>query len=335
MIAALGMSPLFERIFQSAQNANRTIVLPEGDDERVVAAANQAAALGLAKIVLLRPRHAQTECIPDPVLTVIEPETDSRHDGYAETLFEIRKHRGLTRQEAFLAIRDPLVFCALMVKTGEADGYVAGAANPTANVLRPALQIVGMADSARQVSSFFIMEHYLAHQAIQGIMLYADCAMVIDPNSEELADIAIATARHARELLDMEPVVALLSFSTAGSAEHPLIDRVRQAGKITASRMPDLKLLPEVQLDAAIVPDILAMKAPDMSAAGPANVLIFPDLQSANIGYKIAERIGGVTATGPILQGLSRPVNDLSRGCSTDDILRLIAITALQSRTKH
>ena len=325
------MSPLFERIFQGARNANRTIVLPEGDDERVVAAANQATALGLAKIVLLRSQHAHTACIPDPALTVVDPEADSRADDYAELLFELRKHKGLTQEKAAQAIRDPLVFCALMVRSGLADGYVAGADNPTANVLRPALQIVGMAEDAKQVSSFFIMEHHLSHQAVQGIMLYADCAMVINPNPEELADIAIATARHARELFEMEPVVALLSFSTTGSAEHPLVDKVRQAGSIVASKMPDVPLLPEVQLDAAIVPDILARKAPDMATTGPANVLIFPDLQSANIGYKIAERIGGVTATGPILQGLAKPVNDLSRGCHTDDILRLIAITALQS----
>ena len=281
--------------------------------------------------MLLRSQHADTECIPDPALTVIDPEADSRTDDYAELLFELRKHKGLTQEEVARAVRNPLAFCALMVRSGQADGYVAGADNPTASVLRPALQIVGMAEDARQVSSFFIMEHNLSHQTIQGIMLYADCAMVIDPNPEQLADIAVATARHAQELFEMEPVVALLSFSTAGSAEHPLVDKVRQAGNIVASKMPDLPLLPEVQLDAAIVPDILARKAPNMTVASPANVLIFPDLQSANIGYKIAERIGGVTATGPILQGLAKPVNDLSRGCSTDDILRLIAITALQS----
>ena len=322
---------LFERIFQSACNANRTIVLPEGDDERVVAAANQATELGLAKIVLLRSRHEQTKCAPSPALTVIDPQTDSRTEHYIETLLEIRQHKGMTRIEAQQAVKDSLVFSALMVRTGAADGYVAGAANPTANVLRPALQIVGMANNAKQVSSFFIMEHFLKHQAIQGVLLYADCAMVIDPNPEELADIAMATARHARELVEIEPVVALLSFSTSGSANHPHVDKVRQAGAIVASTMPDLQLLPEVQLDAAIVPDILASKAPHMRTTGPANVLIFPDLQSANIGYKIAERIGGTTATGPILQGLSKPVNDLSRGCSTDDILRLIAITAVQS----
>jgi len=324
------MSPLFERIFRSAINTNRTIVLPEGDDDRVIDAANRAMALGIAKIVLLRSKYAQTECVPDPALTIVDPATDSRIDHYAKFLSELRKHKGLTQQESVQAVKNPLVFSALMVKSGQADGYVAGANNPTANVLRPAVQIVGMTERAKLVSSFFIMEHQLPHQTIQGIMLYADCAMVINPNPEELADIAIATAQHARKLFEIEPVVALLSFSTAGSADHPLIDKVRQAATIMISKMPDLPLLPEVQFDAAIVPDILARKAPDMTAIGPANVLIFPDLQSANIGYKIAERIGGVTATGPILQGLSKPVNDLSRGCSTDDILRLIAITALQ-----
>ncbi len=325
------MSPLFERIFQSAINADRTIALPEGNDERVVAAANQAVALGIADIVLLRSQHAHTKCIPDPAITIVDPATHSRRDFYAGALYTLRKYKGLTQEEAVQAIRNPLFFSAMMARFGQVDGYVAGADNSTANVLRPALQILGMDEKSEQVSSFFIMEHYRSHQAVQGIMLYADCAMVINPNSEELADIAITTAQNAQKLFDIKPVVALLSFSTAGSADHPLVDKVRQAAKIVASKMPDLPLLPEIQFDAAIMPDILAKKASDMTATGPANVLIFPDLQSANIGYKIAERIGGVTATGPILQGLSKPVNDLSRGCSTDDILRLIAITALQS----
>ncbi|MXZ80937.1 MAG: phosphate acetyltransferase [Gammaproteobacteria bacterium] len=325
---------LFETIFERARAAQSTIVLPEGGDPRVTAAAERALEMGLARIVLLCGESDPGLGTHD-ALTVVNPETDERIGRYADALYELRQHKGLTRDQAQEAVKDTLVFSAMMTRLGEADGYVAGAVHTTASVLRAALQVVGVAKGARQVSSFFIMEHRMAHQAVQGVALYADCAMVIDPGPEELADIAMATARHARSLLAIEPVVALLSFSTAGSAVHPYVDKVRQAGELVAAAMPDLALLPEVQFDAAILPDILARKAPDLEAPAPANVFIFPDLQSANIGYKIAERIGGVIATGPILQGLSRPVNDLSRGCSIDDIVRLIAITALQGQPPH
>lgn len=326
---------LFETIFERARAAQSTIVLPEGGDPRVTAAAGRVLETGLARIVLLHRGESDPGLGPHDALAIINPETDGRAGRYAETLYELRRHKGLTREQAQEAVKDSLVFSSMMTRLGEADGYVAGAAHTTASVLRAALQVVGVAKGARQVSSFFIMEHRMAHQAVQGVALYADCAMVIDPGPEELADIAMATARHARSLLGIEPVVALLSFSTAGSAVHPCVDKVRQAGELVTAAMPGLTLLPEVQFDAAILPDILAKKAPDLEAAAPANVFIFPDLQSANIGYKIAERIGGVIATGPILQGLSKPVNDLSRGCGIDDIVRLIAITALQGQPRH
>lgn len=321
---------LFDRIYQKARDEKRKIVLPEGEDKRIVAAAHRALEMGIAEIVLLCPEKAHSTIAPQSGLTLIDPQTDLRIKHFAEQLYSIRQHKGLTQNQARQAVNNNLVFSALMVEAGEADGYVAGATNTTASVLRSALQIVGMASGSKQVSSFFIMEHHMRHQAFQGVALYADCAMMVDPNAEELADIAAATAQNARELLDIEPVVALLSFSTSGSAQHPHVDKVREAGEIVSSTRPDLQLLPEVQFDAAILPEVLAQKAPNIGVKGPANVLIFPDLQSANIGYKIAERIGGAVATGPILQGLSKPVNDLSRGCSVDDILRLIAITALQ-----
>jgi phosphate acetyltransferase len=269
---------------------------------------------------------------------VIDPNNTSdptaATDAYIDALVELRKHKGLSRDKAAAQVTDPLMYGTLMMHLGHAEGFVAGAANTTSDVLRAALRVIGMAPGSKLVSSFFIMEHDKPHQAIQGTAIYADCAMVIDPDEHELADIAITTADSASRLLGMEPIIALLSFSTAGSANHPHVDKVRQAGYIIGQLRPDLKIIPEVQFDAAIIPEILSHKAPELAVAGPANVFIFPELQSANIGYKIAQRIGDVTAVGPILQGLRKPVNDLSRGCSVDDIVQLVAVTAAQVTSK-
>ncbi len=262
---------------------------------------------------------------------IIDTTADGRVENLAEVIAEARKHKGVTLQQAMTLATDPLMAGAAMVRAGLADGMVAGAAHPTADVVRAALQLIGMGANSRIVSSFFLMEHNLPHQSIQGTALYADCAMVIDPDAEQLASIAIDTADSARSLAGIDPRVALLSFSTAGSAEHAYVDKVRQAAAIISERRPDIALMPEVQFDAAIIPEILARKAPDIDVPAPANVFIFPDLQSANIGYKIAQRIGGVQATGPVLQGLRLPVNDLSRGCSVEDIFNLVAVTAVQA----
>lgn len=222
-----------------------------------------------------------------------------------------------------------------MVRSGDADGMVAGATHPTADVVRSALQIIGMKKGSKIVSSFFLMEHTLPHQAFQGTAIYADCGMVIDPDADTLACIAMDSADSAADLVEIDPKVALLSFSTAGSAEHSHVDKVRNAGKIINELRPDIKLMTEVQFDAAILPEILQKKAPNIQISAPANVFIFPDLQSGNIGYKIAQRIGGVQAIGPILQGLGRPINDLSRGCSIDDIVNLVAVTSVQAQMNH
>ena len=354
---------LFKQIYHRARAKQQKIVLPEGNDIRTIEAAVQIQNLGIAAPVLLgnpdsirvlyahsgkhKATAAQAADNALSAITLIEPRTDRHFNDYAAELFKLRQHKGrhktLSRQQACEQAANPLMYGALMLRLGDADGYVAGAVHPTAEVLRAALQIIGMAASAKLVSSFFIMEHDLPHQAVQGACLYADCAMVIDPTAEELADIALTTAKSARELLQINPRVALLSFSTAGSASHPHVDKVRAAGELIKAADPSLTLLPEVQFDAAILPDILASKAPDLAAsiadddgAGvAANIFIFPELQSANIGYKIAQRIGGVRAVGPILQGLKQPVNDLSRGASVEDIVQLVAVTAVQAQNQH
>jgi phosphate acetyltransferase len=326
---------VFDHIYQQARSASRTIVLPEGDDPRMVEAAAAILLERIANPILIgNPATIQATArkreIKIDASSIIDPAT-ANNDSYIDALVELRQHKGMTRDAAAAQVMEPLMYGTLMVQLGDADGFVAGAANTTSAVLRAALKVIGMAPGSKLVSSFFIMEHDMPHQAIQGTAIYADCAMVIDPDAEQLADIAITTADSASGLLGMEPKIALLSFSTAGSAKHPHVDKVRHAGEIVRDLRPDLQVMPEVQFDAAIIPEILGSKAPDLRVSAPANVFIFPELQSANIGYKIAQRIGGVTAVGPILQGLRKPVNDLSRGCSVDDIVQLVAVTAAQA----
>lgn len=336
-----------QKIAALAAADKKKIVLPEGDDVRLVSAAGRAVEQGLADIIIIGDPDtiaatAKSVRVKMDSIRVVDPQHNARQsecaDKYVEILLRARKDKGMTDERARVAIRSPLTLAACMVASGDADGCVAGAANTTADVVRAALQIVGVKKpdgASGLVSSFFIMQHDQPHQAIQGSAIFADCALVIDPDAAQLARIAIDSSDSAVALLNIKPRVALLSFSTDGSASHPQVDKVREAGEIIARERPDIPLLPEVQFDAAVVPEILRRKAPDIAAnlstEAPANLFIFPDLQSANIGYKIAERIGAVHAVGPILQGLNRPVNDLSRGCSVDDIVSLIAVTALQA----
>ncbi len=291
----------------------------------------------LAKISLIGHRKhifekAQSQQIDLEGVGIIDPGDGDLHERCSIIIQDARRHKHLSLDDAHRLAADPLMLGAAMVRGNLADGLVAGAVHTTADVVRSALQIIGMRRNSRIVSSFFLMEHALPHQPFQGTALYADCAMVIDPDPDQLASIAIDTADSARNLAGIEPKVALLSFSTAGSAEHPFVDKVRSAGRLVAAQRPDIALMTEVQFDAALIPAILQRKAPAIHLTAPANVYIFPDLQSANIGYKIAQRIGGVQAIGPILQGLKLPVNDLSRGCSTQDIVNLAAVTAVQSQ---
>ena len=328
------------RIIDSAAKNSRRVVLPEGKDPRVVEAGSIIVDRNIAQLVLLGNREqietiARDNALDLTNIEIIDPDDPRQQAELAPTLYEARKHKGISENDARMMIADPLLMGATMVRAGLADGMVAGAAHPTANVVRSALQLVGKKPGSKIVSSFFLMQHELPHQAFKGTALYADCAMVIQPDAEELACIAIDSADSAVGLAEIEPKVALLSFSTAGSAEHANVARVREAGEIVAERRPDIALMTEVQFDAAIIPEILEHKAPDISIQAPANVFIFPDLQSGNIGYKIAERIGGVQAIGPILQGLNKPINDLSRGCSVDDIVNLVAVTVVQASSQQ
>lgn len=335
----------------------RCIVLPEADDPRVLAAAARIHAEQIAEIILLgRPavlaplaRTHHIDLTPftwldpsDPRAPVQTPADDLANAAtYAEQLYARRRHKGLSRAAARTAVQQPLVFAAMMVATGAADGGVAGAVHTTAEVVKTALQLIGMRDGVRTVSSFFLMQPAPADSSDRASShspaLYADCALVVEPTAEQLAEIAIATATSAVELFDWSPKIALLSFSTANSARHPMVDKVIAAGAHIRAQRPDLSLLPEVQFDAALCPDILRHKAPALAAEGatPANIFIFPDLHAGNIGYKIAERIGGMRATGPLLQGLRCPFNDLSRGCSVDDIVQLVTLTAAQVRDNN
>ena len=310
----------FDALFDKARALNRRICLPEGDDPRVREAARRAATDGIAQVMLLGTEPADAD------YEVRNPATDADREVAAEALKGLQRGRNPDPDPG-----DPLNFALGLLRAGRVDGCVAGAEYASAHVIRNALQLIGTATPDGLLSSFFVMDHTLPHHPLKGIALFADCAVRIDPNAARLAQIALTTADSAAGLFGIRPKVALLAFSTAGSAEHPGLEKIREAADLIRKQRPSLPLLPEVQFDAAVIPEILDRKAPDLAALAPANVFIFPDLQAANIGYKIAERLGGVTATGPVLQGLARPVNDLSRGCNADDIYRLIAITALQA----
>lgn len=324
----------FEFILERARSKLRRVVLPEAADDRILCAAASAARQGLAWPVLLGSAdslHERAIALQESLeaCEIVDPSEPELIERCASALVLKRQHRGMTREKAIEALADPVTLACAMVATGDVDGCVAGACCSTAEVVNNALRYVGKSDTDTQVSSFFLMLMGPGHP-VQGLLLLADCALVIAPDDMQLADIAIATGESAQRLIGMTPEIAMLSFSTAGSARHASVRKVQRATERLRSLRPDWRVVGEVQLDAAVVPAVLQRKAPAQATDSPCNTLIFPDLNAGNIGYKLLERFAGAVAVGPILQGLTRPVNDLSRGCSTEDVVNIIAVTAAQ-----
>ncbi len=326
----------FDSIIAKARAKRQTIALAEGEDPRVIQAAVRANRDEIAHIILIGDEsrindYAGAENLDLSGIRVENPASSPRREDYARELHGLRKHKGVSLEQAREMALDPLCFADLMLRANEADGSIAGAVYTTGDRVRSALQIVGVAPGFSSVSSFMLMLFEAEHHQPRQVKLFADCGLIVDPDAEQLAEIAVATATSAQHLLDEEPRVAMLSFSTDGSANHPHVEKVREATKLARRQMPAVQFEGEVQLDAAIVPEIAAQKISDSRINGEANVLIFPDLDAGNIGYKLTQRFGGATAVGPILQGLGRPANDLSRGCNTDDVYYLIAMTSVLS----
>lgn len=323
-------------IKERAQKNKKTIVLPETMDRRVLEATEKILNEGIANIILIGKKDEileNSKGLDISQATIIDPFTSSMTEDLIQELVEIRKNKGLTYDEARkLMLSDYAYFACMLVKTGHADGVVSGACHSTANTLRPALQIIKTKPGTMLVSAFFLMIVPNCQYGDNGVFIFADSGLVQNPSSEELAAIATSSADSFELLVGDEPIVAMLSHSTKGSASHPDVDKVVKAVKIAKENYPQYKIDGELQLDAAIVPKVAESKAPGSNVAGRANVLIFPDLDAGNIGYKLVQRLAKAEAYGPVTQGIAAPVNDLSRGCSVDDIVGVVAITAVQAQ---
>ncbi|USH05666.1 phosphate acetyltransferase [Grimontia kaedaensis] len=322
-------------IIEKAKKLDSKIVLCEGDDKRILIAAAQAQQGGIAKVVLVGEREklqmaADEADVRLDDFEVIEPQSSPLTASLSELYLSLRKKKGITPKQALQETLKPLNFANLMVAKGLADGSVAGAVHTTKDVVRSAIQIIGLDGTSTIVSSFFLMMLCQPFHTLKGGLIFSDCGLVIDPSDEELASIAIAAAKNAETLLMEEPKVAMLSFSTSGSAQHESVSKVVRASQRIKQQLPDIAIDEDIQLDAAIVADIAKKKLPNSNVKGKSNVLIFPNLEAGNICYKLAERVGGAVAIGPLLQGLAKPANDLSRGCSVDDIVNVIAVTVVQ-----